>query len=90
VVPPVAAGSLPVLTVVALVVDAVPVAADGVGLPTCGVTGFETAEGVLVPAAFVAVTVNVYGVALVSPVSVALVVLPPTVFVIPPEFEVTV
>jgi hypothetical protein len=88
--PPLAAGSEPVLIVVAVVAEAVPVAAAGGGLPSWGVAVFEPGDGTLVPAAFVAVTVKVYVMSLVSPVRVARVELPGTVFVTPPGFEVTV
>jgi len=59
------------------------------GGPT-GVTALDAAEAAEVPIAFVAVTVNVYDVLLVSPVTVADVVDPDTVAVRPPGDDVTV
>ena len=61
-----------------------------VGAPgtVAGTTELLVDEGVLVPAAFVAVTVNVYVVPLVSPVIV--IGEDPPVAVKPPTFEVTV
>ena len=48
-----------------------PVGEEGaVGLGNVGVTWLLAAEGTLVPAAFVAVTVKVYAVAFVSPLTV--------------------
>jgi hypothetical protein len=55
-----------------------------------GVTTFEGAEAALLPAAFVAVTVKVYAVPLVRPVTLALVAGPVTVAVSPPGAETTV
>ncbi len=68
-------------------------AATPVGAPgtVAGVTGFEGAEGVPVPTAVVALTVNVYEVPLVRPVTVATVVVPLGVTAKnPPGLEVTV
>ena len=56
---------------------------------TVGVTAADAAEATLVPLAFVAVTVNVYAVPLVSPVTVATMA-PVVVAVLPPGDEVTV
>ena len=55
-----------------------------------GVTLFEAAEAGPLPAALVAVTVKVYELPLLRPVTMALVVLPPTELVIPPGDAVTV
>jgi len=55
-----------------------------------GITGFDSAEAGLVPATFVAVTVNVYGVPLVRPVTVQFVVSPAAAHVFPPGLAVTV
>jgi hypothetical protein len=54
----------------------------------CGVALFDALDALLVPMAFVAVTVKVYGVPLVSPVTVSGLLAP--VPVIPPGLEVTV
>ena len=59
VVPPVWAGSVPVVTFVAVVGDAVALAAAGGGLPARGVTAADGADAELDPAAFVATTVKV-------------------------------
>ena len=66
-----------------------PVGAPGAEAALVGTTAFEAAEAALVPTAFVAVTVNVYGVPFVSPVTVALSVEPPTLAVAPPGLAVT-
>ena len=50
----------------------------------------DAAEAALLPTALVATTVNVYAVPLVSPVTIAVSVLPPTVAVLPPGDDVTV
>jgi hypothetical protein len=50
-----------------------PVGAAGAVVLETGVTEFDAAETALVPTAFVAVTLNVYAVPLVSPVTVVLV-----------------
>ena len=50
---------VPVLTVVVLNGEAVPVAVAGGGLSACGVTASDGVDGELVPTLFVAVTVNV-------------------------------
>ena len=55
-----------------------------------GVTLLDAAEAGPVPMAFVAVTVNVYAVPFVSPVTVAVSVLPPTEAVSPPGLDATV
>ena len=69
-----------------------PDAALGVELPNCGVTAFDAADGTLVPALFVAVTVNMYAVPfkIEGPETTALVALPPTTAVAPPGLAVTV
>ena len=61
-----------------------------VGVPgtVAGVTELLVADGLLVPTAFVAVTVNVYATPLVSPMTV--IGEEPPVAVKPPMFEVTV
>ena len=59
-------------------------------LPSKGMTALVAADAVLVPTAFVATTVNVYDVPLVSPVTVAVNVEPFTVAVSPPGDDVTV
>jgi len=53
-----------------------------------GVTAFDAADGAPVPTEFVAVTVKVYDVPFVRPVTVSGLALPVSVF--PPGFEVTV
>ena len=55
-----------------------------------GVTAFDGAEAGLGPMAFAALTVNVYEVPLVRPVTIALDADPATVAVLPPGVEVTV
>ena len=55
-----------------------------------GVTLLDATDAALVPTAFVAVTVNVYDVPFVSPVTVAVSVEPPTLAVAPPGLAVTV
>jgi hypothetical protein len=62
-----------------------PVGAPGTPGGVAGVTAFEGALGVLVPAQFVAVTVKVYETPLVSPVTVALVAPEVVEAVWPPE-----
>jgi hypothetical protein len=72
---------------------ALPAVADTpVGAPgtLAGTTALEGVDAGPVPTALVAVTVNVYEVPLVSPVTVAVVLLPPAVAVSPPGEEVTV
>ena len=66
------------------------VGAPGFVTTTAGVTALEAPEGALVPCALVAVTVKVYVVPLVRPVTVADVAPDPTLAVIPPGDEVTV
>ena len=68
----------------AVIIDVIPDA----GLRAVGTTPFEAPDAMLVPTAFVAVTVNVYSVPLVSPVTVIGFVVP--VAVIPPGLDVTV
>jgi hypothetical protein len=75
---------------VACPVPARAVTPDGAAGVPAGVAGFDTAEAVLVPFAFVAATVNVYAVPLDSPVTVAPRALPLTVTVRPPGDAVTV
>jgi len=70
-------------------VPTTPVGAPGAVAPTMGVTTFEGADGGPVPTKFVAVTVNVYGVLMMSPVTAADNA-PPDDAVIPPGLEVTV
>ena len=67
-----------------------PIAVPMVGAPgtVAGVTAFEAADGAPVPTKFVAVTVKVYDVPFVRPVTVSGLALPVTVF--PPGFDVTV
>jgi hypothetical protein len=66
--PPVAAGGVNMTVAWAFPgVALTPVGAPG---SAAGVTGLEAAEGRLFPAAFVAVTLKVYWVPLVSPVTV--------------------
>jgi hypothetical protein len=55
-----------------------------------GVTALDGADGGPVPAALLARTVNVYDVPFVSPVTTAVVVVPPTVAVWPPGLAVAV
>jgi hypothetical protein len=66
--PPVEPGALKVMVACALPAVAVPI----VGAPgtVAGVTELDEADAVLVPAAFVAVTVKVYAVPFVKPVTV--------------------
>src|SRR5438552_7064332 len=85
-----AVGSVPVLAWPPEAGSAVPVAVTGGGLSGCGVTGLEGEDGSLVPAVFVAVTVNVYVVSFVSPVMRAEVVAPSTLTLLPTGAEVTV
>src|SRR5436309_2623148 len=85
-----AVGSVPELAWPPEVGSAEPVAVTGGGLSGCGVTGLEGEDGSLVPAAFVAVTVNVYVVPFVSPVMLAEVVAPSTLTLLPTGEEVTV
>ena len=68
------------------------VAVTPVGAPGTvdGVAGAEAAEGTLVPMALVAVTVKVYAVPLVRPVTVQVVVVPLAVVHVWPPLEVTV
>ena len=64
--PPVLLGAVNVMTTCPLpLVAATPVGAPGT---VAGVTEFDTVDGELVPAAFVAVMVNVYAVPLLKPV----------------------
>ena len=70
--------------------DEVNVSLISVDAPAVGVTAVEAADGGPVPAAFVAVTVNVYGVPLVRPVTVAVRAVPATLAVTPPGVDVTV
>jgi hypothetical protein len=84
--PPFEDGALKVTVAWPLPAVAVPIV--GASGDVAGVTEFVVAEGVLVPAAFVAVTVKVYEVPLVRPV--ILIGDEPPVAVWPPVFEVTV
>jgi hypothetical protein len=86
--PPVDAGAVHVT--VAWPLPAVALTFVGAPGTPVGVTEEEALDAVLVPRAFVAVTVNVYAVPFVSPVTVALVVEPLTVAVSPPGDDVTV
>jgi len=84
--PPVLLGAVNVMTTCPLpLVAATPVGAPGT---VAGVTEFDTVDGELVPAAFVAVMVNVYAVPLLKPV----IVIGDDVLVAlnPPIFELTV
>ena len=66
------------------------VGAPGAVAALTGTTALEAAEAGPVPTAFVAVTVNVYEVPFVSPVTVAESVEPPTLAVAPPGLAVAV
>ena len=68
-------------------VPATPVGVDGA---VAGVAGAEASDGLPEPTALLAVTVNVYGVPLVSPRTVQLVVTPSGVVQVCPPEEVTV
>jgi hypothetical protein len=64
------AGAVKVTVALALPAVAVPmVGAPGTVAAAAGVTLFDAAEAALLPLAFVALTVNVYAVPLVSPVT---------------------
>ena len=70
-----------------------PVAVTAVGDPgtDAGVTLFDAVDGALEPAAFVATTVNVYGVPFVRPVTTCVVVVLPALLSTPPAgFAITV
>jgi hypothetical protein len=86
--PPFEAGAVQVTVACAFPAVALTVV-DAPGGPT-GVTAFDAAEAEPVPAAVVADTVKVYEVPLVSPVTVAVVIVPPTDTVWPPGIAVTV
>src|SRR5215831_16053642 len=86
--PPLVAGA--VQLTVAWAFPAVAVTAVGAPGTVAGVTALDAAEAGPVPAALVAVTVNVYAVPLVRPVTVAVVVLPLVLAVSPPGADVTV
>jgi hypothetical protein len=86
VLPPLETGALQVTT--AWVLPAVAVAKLGAPGRNTGVTAPEAADAALVPKAFVAVTVKVYGVPLASPVTTAVNVEPFTVALKPPGLEV--
>ena len=80
--PPLDAGAVNVTVACALPLVAVaPVGASGT---VAGVTAFEGADGGPVPTAFVAVTVNVYDVPLVKPVTMWLVLVVPALLSTPP------
>jgi hypothetical protein len=87
--PPLLAGAVQDTTdwVLALEVAVTPVGVPGV---VAGVAAADGAEEVLVPAELVAVTVKVYGVPLVRPVTVQVVVVPLGVVQIWPPLDVTV
>ena len=86
--PPSEAGAVQETVALALPAVAVPM----VGAPGTvnGVTELEASEAALLPAAFAAVTVNVYAVPGVNPVTVALVAVLAAVALSPPGAEVTV
>jgi hypothetical protein len=74
----------------ACALPAVAVAAVGAPGTVLGVTLFEGSDGALVPMAFVATTVKVYGVPLVNPVTTCVVVVLPALLSVPPAgFEIT-
>ena len=76
-----------------LAVELPAVAAAAVGAPgtVAGVTLFDAVDGALEPAAFVAITVKVYGVPFVSPVTTCVVNVLPALLSTPPAgFEITV
>src|SRR5882724_7620393 len=85
--PPLAAGGVHVT--VANAFPPVAVTFVGGSGTAAGVTGLDAAETGPVPIALVAVTVNVYAVPLLRPLSATLSVLPPTVVVTPPGDAVT-
>jgi hypothetical protein len=86
--PPLEAGTVHVTVAWALPAVAVPI----VGAPGIvnGVTELEAADAVLDPTKFLALTVNVYGVPFVRPITVAVRIFPTTVAVMLPGLEVTV
>ena len=84
--PPSEAGA--VQLTVACALPPIPVTPVGAPGSVAGVTALDTDEVELVPAEFVATTVNVYEVPLVSPVTDVLVAV--VVAVSPPGFDVTV
>jgi hypothetical protein len=84
--PPLLTGGVKVIVAEALFLVAVPII--GASGTVAGVTEFEALEAVLVPMAFVAVTVNVYVVPFVRPVTTSGDA--PPVAVKPPVFEETV
>jgi hypothetical protein len=85
--PPFDAGAVQVT--VACPLPAVAVTPVGGPGTVTGVTEFDGAEAGPAPAALLATTVNVYEVPLVSPVTIAVVALPPTLAVRPPGDAVT-
>jgi hypothetical protein len=86
--PPFVAGA--VQNTVALAFPATALTPVGAPGTVTGVTEFDAADAGPLPTELVAVTVKVYAVPLVSPVTVALVALPPAVAVWPPGDAVTV
>ena len=64
--------------------------ADGIVLGIFGITAFVGPDAADVPTSLVAVTVNVYDVPFVSPVTVAVRISPATVAMNPPGLDVTV